>query len=112
MKLIIRRGLFSGSMLLVSAFAAAFALADDSILQTEAADVEQCLVADETFKDGDEVASCVSWDIKDLCCPGYCAAKNGSNWTKADDIFDSCIVGLGCKSKSTKGFHSCDCPKK
>ena len=59
-----------------------------------------------------ELASCVSWDIKELCCPGYCAAKNGSNWSSADKIFDNCIVGLGCKSRSTTGFLSCDCPKK
>ena len=58
------------------------------------------------------LASCVSWDIKALCCPGYCAAKAGTNWSSADKMFDACIVALGCKSGSTNGFLSCDCPKK
>jgi len=58
------------------------------------------------------LASCVSWDIQELCCPGYCAAKNGSNWSSADKLFAACIVGLGCKEDSTSGFLSCDCPKK
>ena len=59
----------------------------------------------------EELVSCVSWDIKELCCPGYCAAKKGSNWPKADELFDHCIVGIGCKSKHTNGFLSCDCPQ-
>jgi hypothetical protein len=58
------------------------------------------------------LAGCTSWDIRELCCPGYCAAKGGSNWSSADKIFDSCIVGLGCKSGHTTGFLSCECPNK
>lgn len=56
-----------------------------------------------------DLASCVSWDIKELCCPGYCAAKKGSSWASADKMFQGCITGLGCKPDHTNGFLSCDC---
>ena len=52
-------------------------------------------------------AICASWDIKDLCCPSYCAAKTGNKWSSADTIFDACIVSIGCKTKHTSGFMAC-----
>lgn len=76
--------------------------------QHEGADAAQCI---DEQQSADELASCVSWDIKELCCPGYCAAKNGSNWSSADKIFNACIMSIGCKSGYTSGFMSCSCPK-
>ncbi len=56
------------------------------------------------------LAGCASWDIKENCCPAYCAAKRGSNWSKADKIFRGCMLGLGCdknKVKNASGFIHC-----
>jgi hypothetical protein len=60
------------------------------------------------------LAACSSWDVKDSCCPAGCAAKKGSNWSKADDIFRGCMRGLGCSEDDVKGatvFIRCDCDK-
>jgi len=59
-------------------------------------------------------AGCTSWDVKDNCCPAGCAAKNGTQWSKADQILRACMKGLGCSdsdSKSATVFMKCDCPK-
>jgi hypothetical protein len=61
------------------------------------------------------LAGCASWDIKDNCCPAGCAAKNGTNWSKADSILQGCMRGLGCSESDVKGatvFMKCDCKKK
>ena len=57
-------------------------------------------------------SSCTPFDIKEMCCPSYCAAdKTGStNWTRKDEIFRGCLAGLGCSAdaiKSANGFLSC-----
>lgn len=57
-------------------------------------------------------ASCTSWDIRDLCCPSYCAAKNSSRWSSADNIFAGCIASLQCKPNHTSGFLACGTCKK
>ena len=59
-------------------------------------------------------AACTRWDIKDTCCLAGCAAKRGSNWSKADEILRGCMRGLGCSDSEVKGatvFMNCDCPK-
>jgi hypothetical protein len=61
------------------------------------------------------LAGCASWDIKASCCPAGCAAKNGSNWSKADEILRGCMRGMGCAENDAKGatvFLKCDYPKK
>ncbi len=57
---------------------------------------------------------CFASDVKALCCPSACAAKNSPKWSQADDILRSCMRGLGCKSgidSATVGMR-CDCPSK
>lgn len=59
-------------------------------------------------------AGCASWDIKDTCCLAGCAAKRGSNWSKADEILRGCMQGLGCSEREVGNatvFMKCDCPK-
>jgi hypothetical protein len=57
---------------------------------------------------------CFESDIKALCCPGACAAKNSRKWSQANDVLRGCMRGLGCKSgvdTATVGMR-CDCPSK
>jgi hypothetical protein len=64
------------------------------------------------FSPREALAGCTSWDVKDNCCPAGCAAKKGTNWSKADDIFRGCMRGLGCGESDVKGatvFMKCDC---
>jgi hypothetical protein len=61
------------------------------------------------------LAACASWDVREACCPAGCAAKNGTMWSKADDILRGCMRGLGCSESEVKGasvFMKCDCPKR
>ena len=58
------------------------------------------------------LAACMASDVRDVCCPGACAAKNGPNWTRADDILRGCMRGLGCEESDVRGtsvFMACDC---
>jgi hypothetical protein len=58
------------------------------------------------------LAGCAIWDIKENCCPAGCAAKKGTNWSKADEILQGCMRGLGCSDSDTKGATvnmKCDC---
>lgn len=58
------------------------------------------------------LASCASWDVREVCCPAGCAAKKGTNWPKADAILRACMAGLGCSESDTKSatvFMKCDC---
>ena len=60
-------------------------------------------------------AACTRWDVKDTCCLAGCAAKRGSNWSKADEILRGCMRGLGCGESEVKDatvFMNCDCPEK
>jgi len=57
---------------------------------------------------------CFSSDVKQLCCPGACSAKNGPKWSQANDILRGCMRGLGCSDSESKGatvFMRCDCGK-
>ena len=61
------------------------------------------------------LAACASWDVEENCCPAGCAAKNGSQWAKADDILRGCMRGLGCNEDDIQGatvFMRCDCDQK
>lgn len=55
---------------------------------------------------------CFASDVKQLCCPSACAAKNTpGKWTQANEILRGCMRGLGCKSgvdSATVGML-CDC---
>jgi hypothetical protein len=65
-----------------------------------------------TLAPREALAGCASWDIKENCCPAGCAAKKGSQWSKADDILRGCMRGLGCGDSDVKGatvFMKCDC---
>lgn len=58
------------------------------------------------------LASCASWDVREVCCPAGCAAKKGTQWPRADAILRACMAGLGCTESQTKGatvFMKCDC---
>ncbi len=69
-------------------------------------------VAKVSFGPGVALAGCTSFDVKDACCAAGCAAKKGSNWSKADDILRGCMRGLGCSesdAKSATVFMKCDC---
>lgn len=55
---------------------------------------------------------CASWNVRDECCPGACAAKNGPNWSKADAILRGCMRGIGCgaeESGRATVFSECTC---
>ena len=55
---------------------------------------------------------CFSSDVKTVCCPGACAAKNGPKWTQANEILRGCMKGLGCSDDENKGatvFMRCEC---
>ena len=55
---------------------------------------------------------CFASDVRALCCPGACAAKNGPKWPQADQILQGCMRGLGCSEGDSKGATvgmKCDC---
>jgi hypothetical protein len=59
------------------------------------------------------LAACSSFDVRDTCCPAGCAARNGPNWPRADDIFRGCMRGMGCSEGDAKNatvFMKCECP--
>lgn len=61
------------------------------------------------------LAGCAPWDVRETCCAAGCAAKNGPQWPKADEILRGCMRGLGCSESEVRGasvFMRCDCPKK
>ncbi|MDB4935216.1 MAG: hypothetical protein JWP87_2188 [Labilithrix sp.] len=65
-----------------------------------------------TLSPREALASCASWDVKENCCPAGCAAKKGTQWSKADDILRGCMRGLGCGESDVKSatvFMKCDC---
>ncbi|HEY5957410.1 MAG TPA: hypothetical protein VIV60_12680 [Polyangiaceae bacterium] len=57
---------------------------------------------------------CFASDVQRVCCPSACAAKNGKEWTHANEILRGCMLGLGCKSgvESATVFMRCSCPSK
>lgn len=60
----------------------------------------------------DAVPMCFASDVKALCCPGACAAKNGPKWSQASEILRGCMKALGCSDGESKGatvFMKCDC---
>ena len=62
----------------------------------------------------DAVPMCFASDVKALCCPGACAAKNGHKWPQVNEILRGCMKGLGCSDSESKGatvFMKCDCGK-
>lgn len=54
---------------------------------------------------------CFASDVRALCCPSACAAKNTpGKWTQADEMLRSCARSIGCKSVEswTVGMR-CEC---
>lgn len=57
---------------------------------------------------------CFSSDVKALCCPSACSAKNSPHWDRANAVLRSCMKGLGCSDAESKGATvgmRCDCGK-
>lgn len=46
---------------------------------------------------------CFSSDVQGICCPAACAAKNGKQWSKADEILRGCMRGIGCNDSTVHG---------
>lgn len=50
----------------------------------------------------DVVPMCFSSDVKQLCCPSACAAKDSSKWTQANDVLQACMKSIGCRDGESK----------
>ena len=46
-------------------------------------------------------AACFQSDVRQLCCPAACAAKNSPHWYQADSILRGCMRGMGCQGSET-----------
>ena len=56
-------------------------------------------------------ATCSSFDVRELCCPGACAARHLPG-SRENAILRQCMVGLGCAPSETDGattFQHCAC---
>lgn len=57
---------------------------------------------------------CFASDVQRVCCPGACAARDGKEWPRANEILRGCMRGIGCKSgvDSATVFMKCKCQPK
>ena len=54
---------------------------------------------------------CLSSDVKTMCCPSACAAKNSPKWSTANDVLRNCAKSIGCKDWVSSVGMTCDCAK-
>jgi len=59
---------------------------------------------------GNVAAGCFTSDVRSVCCPAACAAKNGPNWYRAEGVLRGCMAGLGCERPDAATiFSKCGC---